>query len=149
MESQSPHPNQMDPAVWGPHYWFVLHTIAYTYPAKPNDVTKKKFYEFILNLPIFLPHDGISKSFAGLLEKYPVSSYLDDRESFIRYMNFIHNKVNQLMGKEEQSLRESLEKYYKEFVPKEIKMQESLRQYKSAVFLAIILLLLFLIYVYY
>ena len=35
----------LDPAVWGPHYWFFLHTIAMTYPHYPNAVTKKKFYD--------------------------------------------------------------------------------------------------------
>ena len=45
----------LDPKVWGPHYWFVLHTIALTYPITPNDVCKKKYYDFIHNLPLFLP----------------------------------------------------------------------------------------------
>ena len=32
---------KFDPNVWGPHYWFVLLTIAMTYPIEPNDVIKK------------------------------------------------------------------------------------------------------------
>ena len=41
----------LDPTIWGPHYWFFLHTIAMTYPIRPNDVTKKKYYELtILNI---------------------------------------------------------------------------------------------------
>ena len=28
----------LNPKVWGPHYWFVLHTISLTYPLKPNEV---------------------------------------------------------------------------------------------------------------
>ena len=31
----------MDAKVWGPHYWFVLFTMASCYPKNPNDVTKK------------------------------------------------------------------------------------------------------------
>jgi hypothetical protein len=31
----------LDPAVWGPHYWFVLFSMALTYPERPNDVTIK------------------------------------------------------------------------------------------------------------
>ena len=31
----------LDPKVWGPHYWFFLHTVAMTYPHHPNSVTKK------------------------------------------------------------------------------------------------------------
>ena len=41
----------LDPKIWGPHYWFVLHTIALTYPLTPNDTTKKKYYDFFHNLP--------------------------------------------------------------------------------------------------
>ena len=33
---------KLDPEVWGPHYWFTLHTIALNYPLYPNDVSKKK-----------------------------------------------------------------------------------------------------------
>ena len=28
-------------SIWGPHYWFVLFTIALNYPLTPNKVTKK------------------------------------------------------------------------------------------------------------
>ena len=28
--------------IWGPYYWFVLMTIAVSYPITPNDITKKK-----------------------------------------------------------------------------------------------------------
>jgi hypothetical protein len=41
----------LDSNVWGPHYWFVLLSIAICYPIHPNDVTKKKYYELIQNLP--------------------------------------------------------------------------------------------------
>ena len=49
----------MNPEVWGPHFWFTLHTMSMTYPIHPNTVTKKKYYEFITNLPIFLPNSDI------------------------------------------------------------------------------------------
>ena len=44
----------LDPDVWGPHYWFVLMTIALCYPLNPNDVTKKKYYDLIHNIPLLL-----------------------------------------------------------------------------------------------
>ena len=40
----------LDPKVWGPHYWFVLHTIALKYPLNPNTTIKKKYYDFILSV---------------------------------------------------------------------------------------------------
>ena len=58
----------LDPKVWGPHYWFFLHTLAMTYPHHPNSVTKKKYYEFIQNLPLFLPVEEISGACDFLFE---------------------------------------------------------------------------------
>ena len=39
--------------VWLPHLKFTLQTIAMTYPSKPNDVSKRKYYDLIQNLPLF------------------------------------------------------------------------------------------------
>ena len=30
-----------DPNVWGPHYWFFIHSIGFTYPDMPTDGEKK------------------------------------------------------------------------------------------------------------
>jgi len=39
--------NELNPEIWGPYYWFVLHTIALTYSYIPNETTKKKYYDLI------------------------------------------------------------------------------------------------------
>ena len=109
----------LNPKVWGPHYWFVLHTIANTYPLSPNDVTKKKYYDFIQNLPLFIPIREISNSFSNLINKYPVTPYLDSRESLIRWFHFIHNKIRKQTGSVEITLKEASEEYYKHYKPKE------------------------------
>ena len=38
----------LDPKIWGPQYWFVLHTIALNYPLYPNETIKKKYKLFLL-----------------------------------------------------------------------------------------------------
>ncbi len=106
---------KLDPQIWGPHYWFFLHTIAMTYPKAPNAVTKKKYYEFIQNLPIFLPVEQISGEFSKLIDKYPITPYLDNRDSFVRWMHFIHNKINQKLEKPQVSLNDFFIKYYDEY----------------------------------
>ena len=88
-----------DPDVWGPHYWFFMHTIAHSYPESPNAVTKRKYYDLIQNMPLFIPVSDIGNKFSSLLDKYPVTPYLDSRESFIRWVHFVHNKVNVSLGK--------------------------------------------------
>tara|TARA_Y100001935_G_scaffold75289_1_gene62830 strand:+ start:796 stop:1227 length:432 start_codon:yes stop_codon:yes gene_type:complete len=132
----------LNPKVWGPHYWFVLHTIANTYPLAPNDVTKKKYYDFIQNLPLLLPIEEIGNSFAKYLDKFPVTPYLDSRPSFIKWMHFIHNKINVSIGEPELSLEESMAQYYEEYKPKIVKDAEQRKQREKLIFLLILLFLL-------
>lgn len=105
----------LDPKIWGKHFWFVLHTIAITYPNNPNETMKKKVYDFIQNLPIFLPNEKIGNIFMEYLDKYPVSPYLDNRQSFMKWMHFIHNKINIRIGKKNIDFIDSLEKYYNNY----------------------------------
>jgi len=114
----------LDPNVWGPHYWFFLHTISMTYPHHPNAVTKKKYYEFIQNLPLFIPIEAMSGEFSKLIDQYPITPYLDNRESFIRWVWFIHNKINQKLEKPELSLSAFYTKYYESYKPNNVKLIE-------------------------
>ena len=114
----------LDPKIWGPHYWFFLHTISMSYPLHPNAVTKKKYYDFVQNIPLFIPVESIAGEFSKLLDQYPVQPYLDNKESFIRWMWFIHNKINKKLEKPEISLNEFYIKYYDEYKPINEKMSE-------------------------
>lgn len=135
-----------DPKVWGPHYWFFLHTIAESYPKYPNDVTKKKYYNLIQNLPLFIPIPEIGNVFSSFLDRYPVSPYLTNRDSFVRWMHFIHNKVNVYVGKPEISLATALEIYRNEYKPKPVYLAEKINIRKHYIFLFLIIILLFLAY---
>jgi len=104
-------PENLDPDVWGPYYWFFLHTIAYSYPVYPNEVTKRKYYDLIHNFPLFIPHEKYSNRFIRILDRYPVTPYLDKRESFMRWVNFVHNKINEIKEKDEYSLEDSIHLY--------------------------------------
>ena len=88
-----------DPSTWGPSFWRVLHVIAHAYPRYPNAVTKRKYYDLIQNVPLFLPGESHGRDFERLLNKYPVTPYLDSRDSFIKWTSFIHNRVNTALGK--------------------------------------------------
>ena len=128
----------LDPKIWGPHYWFFIHTVAMTYPIRPNAVTKKKYYEFIQNLPLFIPVESISGEFSKLIDKYPVTPYLDNRESLIRWTHFIHNKINQKLEKPQISLSEFYIKYYEEYKSQNVKMVEYYKLREKAIYCGII-----------
>tara|TARA_B100001093_G_scaffold514835_1_gene589798 strand:+ start:107 stop:538 length:432 start_codon:yes stop_codon:yes gene_type:complete len=131
-----------DPKIWGPHYWFVLHTIALNYPLYPNETIKKKYYDFIENLPLFIPQKDIGNMFSKMLDDYPVTPYLDSRESLIKWLHYIHNKVNLSIGIPEKSLEESLNNYYKLYETPETKIKISMLRKRKYIYLFIILLLI-------
>jgi hypothetical protein len=136
----------LDPKIWGPHYWFFLHTLAMTYPHHPNAITKKKYYEFVQNLPLFIPVDQISSDFSVLLDKYPVTSYLDNRESFVRWMHFIHNKINQKLEKPQINLNEFYIQYYEEYKSNTEKMSDFYKLKAKFIYCGVIGSLLFTIF---
>ena len=138
----------LDPKVFGPHYWFFLHTISLNYPKYPNAVTKKKYYDFIQNLPLFIPVEKHATDFSKLLDEYPVSPYLDTRESFVKWVHFIHNKVNLITGKEEISYQTALDDYLREYLPKPIYLSEKIKVSKYYIFITFMMLCFILIYIY-
>lgn len=140
---------ELDPKVWGPHYWFTLHTIALCYPLYPNAVTKKKYYEFIQNLPLMIPVTKIGDEFSKIIDLIPVVPYLDSRESFIKWMHIIHNKVNQSIGVPELSMVDALDRYYYNYKPKEVLLREKMKNKEKLLFLGIIgILISFIIFIY-
>jgi len=140
---------KFNPDVWGPHYWFFLHTLAFSYPSSPNAVTKRKYYDLIQNFPLFIPVPEVGNYFSQMLDKYPVTPYLDSRESFIRWTHFVHNKINIHLGKEEISLYESIDQYYMNYKTKPVIMSDRINMKKHYIFAALILLLVLLIYICY
>jgi hypothetical protein len=137
---------EFDPNVWGPHYWFFLHTVAESYPLYPNEVTKKKYYELIQNMPLFIPVEELGNKFSAMLDKYPVSPYLDNRDSFVRWVHFIHNKYNVLLGKPEISLPLALELYRDQYEEKGFIKLKQWKYKKHLLFLSLILFCCLIIY---
>ena len=139
---------KFDPAIWGPHYWFFLHTIAQIYPESPDKATKRKYYDLIQNMPLFLPIGSMSNRFSELINKYPVTPYLDSSESLVRWIHFIHNKINVTIGKEEITLLESIDRYFEHYKAPPIIMMEKLRIKKHHIYISLSLISVLLIYIY-
>ena len=131
----------LEPTVWGPFYWFVLHTIALTYPTNPNETIKKKYYDFIYNIPLLLPISTMGNHFSALLDKYPVTPYLDSQPSFVKWMHFIHNKINVSLSRPEITMEEAMVAYYEHYKPKAIKYNEERKRREKYVFAGIILVI--------
>ena len=135
----------LNPEIWGPHYWFFIYTLALSYPLNPNETTKKKYYDFIQNLPIFIPISEIGNTFSIFLDKYPVTPYLDSRESFIKWVHFVHNKLNQYLNKPEVSYYKAMDNYYENYKVKEVKKREEKKNKHKYIFASTIIILIIII----
>jgi hypothetical protein len=140
---------KLNPKVWGPHYWFFLHTAAMSYPVTPNDTMKKKFYDFIQNLPLFLPDPSISALFSTVLDTYPVSPYLDSRDSLVRWTHFIHNQINKQLEKDEISMEEFYIAYYKHYETTTDKNLSYVKNKRIITYVGVVLGILLMIYIFY
>ncbi len=136
----------LDPTIWGPHYWFFLHTITLCDPLRPNTVTKKRYYDFIHNFHLLLPIEAISTHFSKLIIEYPVTPYLDSRDSFIRWMHFIHNKINKKLEKPQVSLDQFYKGYYENYKPRNVQLGEYYKIQGKIVYFLILLAVIAAIY---
>ena len=134
----------LNPKIWGPHYWFVLHTIALTYPLNPNETMRKKYYDLMINFHLFLPDSEIGTKFSELLNVYPVTPYLDSQQSFVKWMHFIHNKINVSLDKPELTMEDAMVQYYEHYKPKEIKVKEERKRREKYVFMGLVILIVLL-----
>jgi hypothetical protein len=123
----------------------VLYTIALSYPLHINECTKKKYYDFITNLPLFLPVPDIGGVFSKFLDAYPVTPYLDSRESLSKWVHFIHNKINSYLGKPELTYYDALNKYYEHYKLKEIKKNDERKNKEKYIFGSIIIVIIVVI----
>ena len=76
--------------------------------------------------------------FAEILDKYPVTPYLDSRDSFVRWTHFIHNKINSMLGKAEIPLIDLYKNHYKEYEPRNIAQVIQQKNREKIIFGAII-----------
>lgn len=129
---------KLDSKIWIPKLQFMLITISLYYPLHPNDVSKKKYYDFITNLPVFFPDIPLGNDFIKLLDEFPVTPYLKSRESFMKWVHFINNKINITMDYEQKSFYESLESYYDYYKPEEIRKKEYSKRKKQYIQLGIV-----------
>ena len=126
--------------VWMPHFWFFLYTVAHSYPEFPNKLTKRKYYDFILNLPLFIPHSEQRIICSRLLDEFPITPYLDNPDSFKYWIHFIHNRWHSQLGKEEHTYLEHLDSYYKEYEPKPFQVSQRYGIQKKYLVLGFLLL---------
>lgn len=116
----------LDYDVWFTHFWFFMYSVAHCYPDFPNDIIKRKYYDFILNIPMLIPNSKIQKLFTRMLDGFPVTPYLGNRDSFTYWLHFIQNKIDHELKNEQKSYHQHLDSYYNEYKATPIILSEKL-----------------------
>jgi hypothetical protein len=135
-----------DADTWGPSFWFFLHTLGHNYPKTPNEVTKRKYYDLIMNMPLFIPDANIGKKFNTLLDKFPVTPYLGSSENFQKWLHFIHNHINKNLGKIQISRKQANDIYVSKYADKSVIAQSMLHIKKQYIYMFYILVGILIMY---
>lgn len=134
--------SHLNPEIWGPIYWSYLYTVALSFPDSPNDTTKRKYYDLIMNMPLFIPIPNMGNTFARFLDSYPPQPYITSKESLLKWVHFIHNKMNVFLGKPEMSYYEAMDNYYDKYKLKEVKKKEEKKSKHKYIFSSVLFLLI-------
>lgn len=109
------------PEVWGPHFWFTLHTISFFYPEYPTSTDMRNYKEFFERFALFIPCSSCQQHYKQFLKQYPIDGYLDSRDSLSRWVVYLHNKVNVRNGKPEWSYDDVVKDYRRKYSPQKEK----------------------------
>ena len=120
--------------IWLPKLKFTLLTIALNYPESPNEVTIRKYYNLIQNLPVFFPEEPLGKNLVKLLDDFPVTPYMNSKPSFMKWIHFLFNKINNKIGETNVSFYDNLEDYYQHYKPKEIINKQQIKFKKHVMY---------------
>ena len=143
----------MNQNIWGPHMWFVLHTITFNYPIDPNQEMIKYHNDFLYSLQYVLPCNVCRKHYKRHLKENPPNEALKSRDNFIKWMIDLHNDVNGETGKKNTyTYQEIISRYEKVYNMKiinnisdeEVKKKNNLNHYYQ-----IIIIFIMIIFIYY
>lgn len=101
----------MNQNVWGPHLWFSLHTISFTYPIRPKETDKEEYKSFFIALQHVIPCSICKKNYKRHLKEFPVDAHLNSRKDLVYWVIDLHNMVNSETGKRVISYEDAIKRY--------------------------------------
>ena len=106
--------NSLKPKIWGPHGWKFLHYVSLGYPDKPTDKDKIYYKNFYYSLQNVLPCEKCAQNYKKNIIEYPIDNHLQNRDSLVKWVIDIHNKVNYELGKPYLDYEEAISLYLNE-----------------------------------
>ena len=101
----------MEPTIWGPFMWFILHIITFNYPENPSPFHKESYRDFFNALKNVIPCEQCRKHYTRHLQDCPITPHLDSKKQIIEWLIKIHNLVNVSLNKNTFTTEEVLNIY--------------------------------------
>ena len=92
-----------DPKIWGPAFWFTLHTSAAYYPFEASPIVRERMKARILAIPYEVPCATCRPHALDFIEsrKGDLDKIVSGRHELGKFYVDFHNKVNKRYGKPE------------------------------------------------
>ena len=102
--------------IWGPPFWYILHTISFNYPINPTNKEKKDYYNFYNNLQNILPCKPCRDNLKIHYDKFPLNNNVfKNRYNLSKYIYNLHELVNTLLNKKSNLSYENVRDIYEQF----------------------------------
>jgi hypothetical protein len=101
----------MDPKIWGPFLWYILHIMSFNYPVNPSYADKRIYHDFYVNLKELIPCANCRKHYQQHLHTNPITPALDTRADLVKWVIQMHNMVNISLGKPTMTVEEVMFAY--------------------------------------
>lgn len=102
----------LEPVIWGPHFWNMFHFISSTYDNKPNQSIKLTMKNFIQSIPVFLPCKECQDHAFDFLRSSNLDKVVENRKELFTFFFNFHNAVNLRLKKPLMKIEDALKKYY-------------------------------------
>ena len=96
----------MRPSIWGPKFWFVLHTSSFRYPKNPSPEEKKYMKQFLYAMANqIIPCPDCRAHILEYIDdpKNGLDHALQDGQEYVKFIWAFHNDVNRRLQKPEMS----------------------------------------------
>lgn len=90
-----------DPKIWGPAFWFTLHTSAAHYPLNPSPIVRERMKARILAIPYEIPCAGCRPHAIEFIQKNmdQLDDIVSNRHKLGQFYVTFHNAVNKRYNK--------------------------------------------------
>jgi hypothetical protein len=105
----------VDPSVWGPAFWFSLHTSAAYYPENASPIVRERMKGRIMAIPYEIPCKNCQPHASAFIEKnrYRLDDIVSGRDQLGKFYVDFHNQVNKRYGKPEWTYEQAYDAYTK------------------------------------